>query len=273
MKLMKCSNNHFYDGDVYQTCPHCKNSTAEDPKTEKLDRSKAREGRKETAPTDSFFDTGYSSQPEEPLSDLKREIDDFNVTEKIFSRSRLSARAESASARTDYESERTEYVREKTDVYEDENVYEQPEPERPRRPVPQQHVAPDDEGRTVKFGSSKGSAKDPLVGWLVGLNGEVYGEGFPLVTGRNYIGRGADMDVVLRGDPTVSRNKHAVIIYEPKGRQFLLQPGESKALFYLDNNVVLDTQVMKNGCELCIGDTRLKFVAFCGEDFSWETNA
>ena len=81
------------------------------------------------------------------------------------------------------------------------------------------------------------------------------------------------MDVVLRGDPSVSRNKHAVIIYEPKSRQFLLQPGESKELFYLDDKVVLDTQVMCNGCELCIGETKLKFIAFCGEDFAWETNS
>lgn len=23
MKLTKCSNNHFYDGDKYSQCPHC----------------------------------------------------------------------------------------------------------------------------------------------------------------------------------------------------------------------------------------------------------
>lgn len=247
MKLMKCINNHFYDGDVYSQCPHCKN-VSDDPKTEKIDRSeldsmskrekKAEESIWENSSqceaSSSQKDSGSGVQrgQEYVQNDLEREINDLNVTEKLFEEPRY--------------------------------------PEHRAQSAP--HGIPDDEGRTVRFSSRKEDAKEPLVGWLVGLNGEVYGEGFPLVTGRNYIGRGADMDVVLRGDPSISRNKHAIIIYEPKSRQFLLQPGESKELFYLDDKVVLDTQVMSNGCELCIGETKLKFIALCGEDFSWETN-
>lgn len=26
MKLTKCSNGHFYDGDAYSSCPHCANN-------------------------------------------------------------------------------------------------------------------------------------------------------------------------------------------------------------------------------------------------------
>lgn len=248
MKLMKCVNNHFYDGDIYSQCPHCKN-VSDDPKTEKIDRSELESGSKQEKKAEEFIwenpeqhetassqkepGSGVQTGQEYLQNDLEREISDLNVTEKLFEETyHPEHRAQSAS-----------------------------------------HGIPDDEGRTVRFSSRKEDAKEPLVGWLVGLNGEVYGEGFPLVTGRNYIGRGADMDIVLRGDPSVSRNKHAIIIYEPKGRQFLLQPGESKELFYMDNKVVLDTQVMSNGCELCIGETKLKFIAFCGEDFSWENNS
>lgn len=256
MKLMKCVNKHFYDGDVYSKCPHCKD-VSEEPKTEKIDcykldpQSKNQKKAEEfiwerpaqigASPAQKDLGNGVSKGQRYVQNDLEREINDLNVTEKLH-------------------------------VPRGSNEYEEPPyPEYSAHSAP--HGIPDDEGRTVRFSSRKEDAKEPLVGWLVGLNGEVYGEGFPLVTGRNYIGRGADMDVVLRGDSSVSRNKHAIIIYEPKSRQFLLQPGESKELFYLDNKVVLDTQMMSSGCELCIGETKLKFIAFCGEDFSWETNS
>lgn len=252
MKLMKCPNNHFYDGDIYSKCPHCKEDV-DDPKTEKLDRSHILFGKKEkqNASDELWESLGQdivqpasqtSEQKEDleiPTDDLRSAIENLNVTEKLD---------RSCDKFNDYEN------RVPTGIGSVKSV-------------------PDDEGKTVRFSSRQEDAKEPLVGWLVGLNGEVYGESFPLVTGRNYIGRGADMDVVLRGDPSVSRNKHAIIIYDPKGRQFLLQPGESKELFYMDDKVVLDTQTMTSGCTLCIGETRLRFVAFCGEDFSWETNS
>lgn len=256
MKLMKCVNSHFYDGDIYSQCPHCQNAS-DDPKTEKINRSALdRESKNDKiaeefiwaspeqnndSPNHKDMEGGVQKEQEYVQNDLEREINDLNVTEKLS-------------------------------IPHDKSEYDEPRyPEHKAHSMA--HEIPDDEGRTVRFSSRKEDAKEPLVGWLVGLNGEVYGEGFPLVTGRNYIGRGADMDVVLRGDPSISRNKHAIIIYEPKSRQFLLQPGESKELFYMDNKVVLDTQVMSNGCELCIGETKLKFIAFCGEDFSWETNS
>lgn len=239
MKLMKCINNHYYDGDVYSQCPHCKNVSDYLP-TEKI-TSPAKNPLidMDLIANGDFWDKPVVNGKGE--DDLEKVIDDLNKTEILSPKSGGKCNDDNGRG-------------EKNDT-------------------PPHHVIPNDECKTVSFSSRKEDAKEPLVGWLVGLNGEVYGEGFPLVTGRNYIGRGADMDVVLRGDPSVSRNKHSIIIYEPKSRQFLIQPGESKELFYMDDKVVVDTQVMSNGCELCIGETKLKFVAFCGEDFSWETNS
>lgn len=238
MKLMKCINNHFYDGDVYSQCPHCKD-VSDDPQTERIDRIHP-----PVIHPPVIIDEGdLWGRPsvDRDGNDLGRLIDDINRTEML-----IPPKVKKHDEEKDSE----------------EGIY-----------TPPQFFPPDDEGKTIRISSRKEDAKEPLVGWLVGLNGEVYGEGFPLVTGRNYIGRGSDMDVILRGDSSVSRNKHAIIIYEPKSRQFLLQPGESKELFYLDGKVVLDTQVMSSGCELCIGETRLRFIAFCGEDFSWEINS
>ncbi len=127
----------------------------------------------------------------------------------------------------------------------------------------------EDEGVTQRFtpGNVKG---EPVVGWLVCVSGEDAGKSFVLKTGRNFIGRGANMDVVIAGDKSVSRDKHAIILYEPRKRVFLAQPGESRELFYVNDEVVLNTQQLNIYDKLLIGATELMFVPFCGEHFAWE---
>lgn len=111
---------------------------------------------------------------------------------------------------------------------------------------------------------------EPVVGWLVCIKGEYYGDQFRLKSGRNFIGRGPDMDVVLGLDPKVSRSRHAVITYEPRSRTFYVQAGDARELFYLNDNVVLDNAVLKTNDVLTIGDTKLMFIPFCTERFSWD---
>lgn len=129
--------------------------------------------------------------------------------------------------------------------------------------------AEDDDMKTVSFyGNVQG--KEPLVGWLVCIDGNAKGKGYELKTGKNFIGRSSSMDVVLEGDNSVSRERHAIITFEPKGRRFIAQPGESRELFYLNDNVVLENMELKYGDVVQIGKTLLKFVPFCGPDFSWD---
>ena len=127
----------------------------------------------------------------------------------------------------------------------------------------------DDDMKTVSFyGNVQG--KEPLVGWLVCIDGNAKGKGYELKTGKNFIGRSSAMDVLLEGDNSVSRERHAIITFEPKGRRFIAQPGESRELFYLNEDVVLENMELKYGDVVQIGKTQLKFVPFCGPDFSWE---
>ena len=111
---------------------------------------------------------------------------------------------------------------------------------------------------------------EPVVGWLVAINGENTGKSFELRTGKNFIGRGKDMDVVLSGDKSISRSKHAVVLYEPRNKEFLVQPGESRELFYLNGNVVLNTERISAYDKIFIGNTELLFSPFCGDRFSWD---
>lgn len=111
---------------------------------------------------------------------------------------------------------------------------------------------------------------EPVVGWLVCIEGEYFGESFKLHSGKNFIGRASDMDIILGMDKSVSRNRHACIIYEPRSRAFIAQPGEAKELFYLNDEVVLNSIKMKKNDMLQIGGTKLMLIPCCNEDFSWD---
>ena len=37
MMLAKCANGHFYDADIYNSCPHCKSEISDDLEFESID--------------------------------------------------------------------------------------------------------------------------------------------------------------------------------------------------------------------------------------------
>ncbi len=112
--------------------------------------------------------------------------------------------------------------------------------------------------------------EQPVVGWLVCVEGVHYGKDFRLKAGRNFIGRAVTMDVCLSGEASISREKHAIILYEPKSNVFLVQPGDAKELFYLNDNVVLSATEINAYDVLSLGDTKLLFIPCCSDKFKWE---
>ncbi len=127
-----------------------------------------------------------------------------------------------------------------------------------------------DENKTVGFFSSA-IGKEPVVGWLVCTEGEHFGEDFRLKSGRNFIGRGADMDVSVSKDVTVSRERHAIVVYEPRSNVFLMQAGESKELCYLNGELVLSAQPLKVNDRILVGKTELMFIPCCSDAFNWDS--
>lgn len=125
--------------------------------------------------------------------------------------------------------------------------------------------------KTVSFYSEMGAEeKDLAVGVLICVKGPDFGDTYLLKAGKNFIGRDPSMDVVVAHDHSVSRHRHAIIIYEPKQRVFIAQSGGSSQLFYLNDKVVLDPVQLHEYDEIGIGDTILMFVPICGPQFSWE---
>jgi len=127
----------------------------------------------------------------------------------------------------------------------------------------------DDAQATIGYFGAIGS--EPVVGWLVAVAGNHFGEDFKLKTGRNFIGRSAEMDVALTGDASISREKHAIILYEPKGNKFLVQPGDAKELFYINEEVVLAAKEIGMNDILILGETKLMFIPCCSDKFNWDS--
>lgn len=113
---------------------------------------------------------------------------------------------------------------------------------------------------------------DPVVGWLVVVDGPGTGASVSLGYGMNSIGRAPTERVSIDfGDEEISRSQHALLTYDPKGRKFFIQHGGGRNLTYLgaDNRPVLTPIELKGGEEISIGSTKLRFVPFCGSDFDW----
>ncbi len=71
-----------------------------------------------------------------------------------------------------------------------------------------------EEPDTVKQQKYEIVGRRKVVGCLICVKGAMMGEGFFLVEGHNDIGRGANLEVVLSKELTVSRKAHACITYE-----------------------------------------------------------
>ena len=109
---------------------------------------------------------------------------------------------------------------------------------------------------------------DPVVGWLVCLEGPERGRDYRLHVGQNLVGRAFSMDVALNEDTKVSRERHCSVVYEPLQNRFFLVPGEGTAT-YLGDTLLTVSVAIQDGDTIRIGDTTLVFVPFCREGFTW----
>lgn len=139
--------------------------------------------------------------------------------------------------------------------------------------------------RLLGFGGPQSMVSDPIkqtqqaatavqaqfpVGWLVVVDGPGKGASFALFDGLTQIGRGEGQTVRLDfGDNTISRENHAAIAYDGEQREFFFGHGGKANLVRLNNRPVLSTENLTTNSVIRIGETTLRFVALCGEDFTW----
>lgn len=227
MNLKRCDNGHFFDGEKFQSCPHCAAIGGD------------------TNATMPYTDMGnaYGVEMTEPVTMPMPQQAQPQMTAPTPQMAPQQMPSSGGMGAMSLQDAVNQAITVPTEMQ--------------------------DEEKTISIYQAKAGI-DPVAGWLVCIEGQDFGGSFTIKSGRNFIGRAGGMDIVLRGDNSISREKHAVILYEPKRREFIAQAGESRELFYVNDEVVLNPVKMKRGDIFTIGNTRLMFFPCCGEDFCWE---
>lgn len=111
---------------------------------------------------------------------------------------------------------------------------------------------------------------EPVTGWLVCIEGPQMGQDYRIVSEKNFIGRAEDMHIRIIGDNTISRRNHAVIVYDPKKRNFFLLPGDASGLAYHNNEAVYSPTELSPYDVIQLGRSIFIFIPLCGVHFEWE---
>lgn len=109
---------------------------------------------------------------------------------------------------------------------------------------------------------------EPVVGWLVCIDGPLRGTDFRIHDGYNYIGR-EEGDIHIHGDDQISRQKHAVISFYAKRQTFHIGPADGRNIIELNGEPVFSPMEVKSYDVITVGSTKLMMVALCGDHFSW----
>ena len=126
--------------------------------------------------------------------------------------------------------------------------------------------------KTVAYYNLADTETEPPTGWLVCVKGIYQGQVFACKSGRNRIGRNPNCNINLLNDASISREAHALVIYDPKQRVFYLQNGTGDGLVYLNDSMLFEHEhkQLKAYDQVQIGNEEFIFLPLCGERFSWE---
>ena len=111
---------------------------------------------------------------------------------------------------------------------------------------------------------------DPVVGWLVCIEGPQMGRDYRIMAEKNFVGRAEDMHIQILGDNKISRRNHAIIAYDPLKRNTLILPGDASGLAYHNGDAVYIPTEMKEYDVVQLGNSKFLFMPLCGEHFEWD---
>lgn len=135
--------------------------------------------------------------------------------------------------------------------------------------APQEYVEKQEEIKHTVAAFKPAKGKEPVVGWLVCVQGHDIGLDYHLMPRTNNIGRGGDMDVQIKGDDTITSNCHAKIDYDALNNDFYLLPANNRNTIYCNKAPVYAATKLKAYDCIRLGKSEVLFVPFCNDQFTW----
>ena len=141
--------------------------------------------------------------------------------------------------------------------------------EQSREEKPQQENIQSGE-KTLAYWDGQSGA-NPVVGWIVCIEGVERGQDYQIKSERNFIGRSEDMHISISGDQKISRRNHAIISYNPKERNFVMIPGtDTTGIVYVNGEAVYSPTELASYDVIEMGASKFIFIPLCGQHFEWE---
>lgn len=229
MEIVRCEKGHFYDADVYDSCPQC----LEESRSGGMSPYGATEPIGATQPVEPIGATqpvggmgnGGGLPPTMPVTQPGFTATDF-VSGSGMGNGNVNGGGNGNMGMQSYE---------------------------PTMPVSPNGVA----------------GFNPVTGWLVCVEGPDKGTDYRIHSGYNYIGRAQSMDICIQSDNHISNQNAAVIGYDDVERKFSFGPAGGHNTVRVNGKMVINAVELADHDELMVGTTKLMFVPLCGERFDW----
>ena len=299
MNVVQCSNGCFFDGDIYQVCPHCgapvasiNPSIQQKPKEKKRGlfgghKSKGENVAPQQPVSYQPVNSGNFGRGNNPTVDLPQEpvapsvppetkkdttLDFWQTSSTPESvESTPSSVADSADGSSSEKTVKDEIVASKEKgTISLKDAVKQASASSEEKTMSYFSTVTSGGDASKESQSSSNRPVDPVVGWLICIRGEHFGESFNIGAGMNSIGRNETNRIVLNRDQFVSREKHAFITYEPKHRKFYVKPGDSSGLTYLNDQYITETKPIAERDIIELGKSKFIFIPLCCDSFTWE---
>ncbi|MFI3172707.1 MAG: FHA domain-containing protein [Eubacteriales bacterium] len=112
------------------------------------------------------------------------------------------------------------------------------------------------------------SGIEPVVAWLVCVQGVERGRAYLLYAGRNFVGRSVKSDVCIADDREVSGEDHCSIVFEPRRIVYMIARGNGESVL-IDGKPLQDSCMLQGEEEIQIGSSRFIFIPYCKEGRTW----
>ncbi|MCR4717312.1 MAG: hypothetical protein K5656_09030 [Lachnospiraceae bacterium] len=110
---------------------------------------------------------------------------------------------------------------------------------------------------------------NPVVGWLICIDGIHKGKSFDVKEGRNLVGRSMAMDVCLSGNSKIQRERHAILTYDPRSKTCFFQLEDSRELVYINDSLVLGPMKVEHEDVISMANEQFIYIKLSSDKIDW----